>query len=96
MYTPPAGTVLVSTDYSFAELVALAQDCLTEFGQSTLADIINADVCPHYFYAGVMRGIIKPDTAFCKDPAEVARMKAFLKEKIPKEVRQQAKAVNQN
>ena len=78
---------------SGAELVALAEYCYTRFGFSILADVINADVCPHYFFAGVMKGLIKADTSFCKDPKEVERVKAFLKEHVSKEERQRAKAV---
>ena len=77
-----------------AELVALAQNCLTKYGHSVLADIINADVCPHYFFEGVILGIIEPDVSFCKDPEKVKEMKAFLKEHVTKEQRQVAKAVN--
>lgn len=94
MYKPPEGTIFLATDYSFAELVALAEYCYTRFGYSVLADVINADVCPHYFFAGVMKGLIEADTSFCKDPAEVARVKAYLKKHVTKDERQRAKAVN--
>lgn len=59
-----------------------------------LGTIINADVCPHYFFAGVMMGLIDADVSFCKDPQEVDRVKKFLKEHVSKEERQRAKAVN--
>lgn len=96
MYKAPEGTVFVAVDWSFAELVALSNCCITKYGYSVLGDIINADVCPHYFFAGVMLGLISPDVSFCKDPAEVKRMKEFLKENVSKEARQRAKAVNRN
>lgn len=73
--------------------MALAQNCLTKYHHSVLAEIINADVCPHYFFEGVILGLIKPDVSFCKDLEKVAEMKAFLKEHITKEQRQVAKAV---
>lgn len=94
MFVPPKGTIFVSTDYSFAELVALAECCITKYGYSVLGDIINADVCPHYFYAGVMLGLIPASVDFCKDPEKVAEIKAFLKEHVTKEQRNLAKAVN--
>lgn len=59
-----------------------------------LGTIINADVCPHYFFAGVMMGLIDADVSFCKDPQEVERVKKFLKEHVSKDERQRAKAVN--
>ena len=59
-----------------------------------LGTIINADVCPHYFFAGVMMGLIDADVSFCRDPQEVDRVKKFLKEHVSKDERQRAKAVN--
>lgn len=94
MYRAPEGMVFVATDYSFAELVALAQCCITKYKHSVLAEIINADVCPHYFFAGVMLGLIEPDVSFCKDPAEVERVTKFLEENVSKEQRNKAKALN--
>lgn len=93
MFRPPTGTILVATDFSFAELVSLAQCCYTKYGESVLRDIINADVCPHYFFAGVMLGLISPDISFCKDPDEVKKVKAYLKEHVATEERQKAKGV---
>ena len=94
MFMPPSGSILVSCDYSFAELVSLAQNCLTKYGKSVLAEIINADVCPHYFFEGVILGLIKPDVSFCKDPEKVEEMNAFLESHITKDQRKVAKAVS--
>lgn len=94
MFRPPHGTILVSTDYSFAELVSLAQCCYTKYGYSVLRDIINADVCPHYFFAGVMKKLITADISFCKDPEAVKDMKAFLKANVTSAERSKAKGVN--
>ena len=74
-------------------MVALAESCITKYGESVLGTIINADVCPHYFFAGVMLGLIDADVSFCKDPQEVERVKKFLKEHVSKDERQRAKAV---
>ena len=74
-------------------MVALAESCITKYGESVLGTIINADVCPHYFFAGVMMGLIDADVSFCKDPQEVERVKKFLKEHVSKDERQRAKAV---
>ena len=92
MYIPPEGTLLCSTDFSFAELVSLGESCIQKYGFSVLADIINAGVCPHYYFAGVMLGKIPADVSFCKDPQEVTKVSEFLKEHVTKQERQLAKA----
>lgn len=94
MFVPPKGAVFMSTDYSFAELVSLAENCIQKYGYSVLGTVINADICPHYFFAGVMLGLISADTSFCKDPKAVEEMKKYLKEHVSKDQRQMAKAVN--
>jgi hypothetical protein len=93
MFRPPTGTIFVATDFSFAELVSLAQCCYSKYGFSVLKDIINADLCPHYFFAGVMLGLIPPDISFCSNPEKVADMKKYLKEAVATEDRQKAKGV---
>ena len=93
MYKPEEG-LFCSTDFSFAELVALAENCIQKYGFSVLGQIINADVCPHYFFAGVMLGKIKPDVSFCSDPEKVAEMVEFLHKNVTKQERQLAKALN--
>ena len=77
-----------------AELVSLAENCIQKYGYSVLGTVINADICPHYFFAGVMLGLISADTSFCKDPKAVEEMKKYLKEHVSKDQRQMAKAVN--
>lgn len=91
MYKPEEG-LFCSTDFSFAELVALAENCIQKYGFSVLGQIINADVCPHYFFAGVMLGKIKADVSFCSDPEKVAEMVEFLHKNVTKQERQLAKA----
>ena len=93
-YVPPKGSILCATDYSFVELVCLAQSCYTRFGQSTLRDVINADVDPHYWFAGVRDGLITNDTSFIHSPQKIADLKKFLKENISTERRQNAKSAN--
>lgn len=39
-----------STDYNQVELCALAQDCLTRYGRSKMADIINEGTDLHTFF----------------------------------------------
>ena len=94
VYTTDPGYILCATDYSFLELVALAESCLTRFGESVMADIINAGVDPHRWFAGVRSKIIDSKTDFCKDPKAVEEMNEFLKANISKELRQTAKACN--
>ena len=94
MYIPPEGRVLCATDFSFVELLALAESCYVRFGFSSLGDIINADVDPHRWFAGVRDGLISNDTSFTKDPKAAAEMEAFLKAHISAKARQDAKAAN--
>lgn len=94
MYIPPEGMVLCATDFSFVELLALAESCYVRFGFSSLGDIINAGIDPHRWFAGVRDGLISNDTAFTKDPKAVEEMEAFLEANISKKARQDAKAAN--
>lgn len=91
-FRAPPGTVLCATDYSFVELVNLAESCIQRFGKSSMADVINAGVDPHRWFAGVRDGLITNDTSFINDPQKVAEMKAYLKEHITPEQRQHSKA----
>lgn len=50
------GTVWSSVDFSFVELVTLAQVHLWALGQSKLAEVINSDVDPHSLFAAGMIG----------------------------------------
>lgn len=55
-YKASEGKVLCSVDYDYIELVSVAQKCLTLFGQSVLADKINAGFDPHaYLGARIMQ-----------------------------------------
>ena len=82
---------MCATDYSFVELVCLAQSCYTRFGRSVLRDVINADVDPHSWFAGVRDGLITGDTDFIHSQQKIDELKQFLKENISKEARQHAK-----
>lgn len=59
-----------------------------------MADIINAGVDPHRWFAGVRAGIISGDTGFTSDPEKVKEVDRFLKEHVTKEQRGHAKAAN--
>lgn len=50
-YIADPGYVLNSCDYSQQELVCLAQDCYTEYGFSTMRDLINNDIDLHGYIA---------------------------------------------
>lgn len=94
IYCPYDGMILCATDFSFVELVSLAESCVQRFGFSVMGDIINAGVDPHRWFAGVRAGIIPSDTEFTKDSRAVEEMNAFLEENITKEARQHSKAAN--
>ena len=51
------GCVLVAADYHVAELCALAQVLLDMYGDSRLADVLNAGQDVHLWFAGQMAGI---------------------------------------
>ena len=56
LYRASEGHVLCSVDYSAIELASLAQKCLSLFGQSVLADKINAGMDAHaYLGAAIAR-----------------------------------------
>ena len=56
MYLAPQGYLLYAADYSQLELCALAQSCLHWQGQSRMADLINAGVDLHRWFAARVLG----------------------------------------
>lgn len=56
-FVPRPGYVFVLCDYSFIELVTLAQSCFEMFGFSAMRDAINAGLDPHLDMAADMLGI---------------------------------------
>lgn len=94
VFAPFEGTILCATDYSFIELVSFAQTCYSRFGFSVMRDVINADIDPHRWFAGIMIGLIKPDLSGKDDPEWVAKLNKYLKENVPDDTRQIAKAGN--
>jgi hypothetical protein len=50
-FTPRAGKVFAQADFSGLELHTLAQCCVTLFGQSHLAEVLNAGLDPHTAFA---------------------------------------------
>ncbi len=50
IYTAPPKNYLLSVDYSQLELCALAEHCLKYFGQSKMAELINADIDLHSWF----------------------------------------------
>lgn len=55
-FVPRRGKLFAFCDYSFIELVTLAQVCLWKFGYSVLGDSINAGRDPHLVMAATMLG----------------------------------------
>lgn len=78
------GCLFGFADYSFVELVTLAQLQLWEYGRSTLADIINAGQDPHAWFGAKLLGITYAEMD--------ARLAAG--DKAAKAMRQAAKAAN--
>lgn len=59
-YVASPGNVLCSVDYNFIELVSVAQRCLDLFGQSILADKINAGCDPHAYLGASIMARVEP------------------------------------
>ena len=57
-----------------------------------MADVINAGIDPHRWFAGVMNKIITADLTHKDDPEWVKKTNAFLEEHVSKKQRQDAKA----
>ena len=56
-FVPRAGKVFAQGDFSGLELHTLAQTCVTLFGQSHLAEVLNAGLDPHTAFAADILGI---------------------------------------
>jgi DNA polymerase-1 len=79
---PRPGYLFGSCDYSFIELVTLAQVCLYKYGESALAKAINAGLDPHLDMAASLLGITYAEASARKKEPQI------------KEARQMAKALN--
>jgi hypothetical protein len=83
-FTPRPGKIFAQADFSGLELHTLAQTCVTLFGQSHLAEVLNAEIDPH--------------TAFAADILEVSYEQALAMKKAGDEkfdnARQTAKVAN--
>lgn len=56
MFVPPSGNYFLTADYKMIELCALAQICLDKYGESAMADLINADKDLHRELAAKITG----------------------------------------
>ena len=56
-FTPRAGKVYAQGDFGGLELCTLAQTCVTLFGRSHLAEVLNAGLDPHTAFAADILGI---------------------------------------
>lgn len=81
-YAPREGWLYAVADYSFIELVTLAQTCLDRYGESRLAEAINAGMDPHL---GMAASMLKISYAEAKRRSDEPQIKA---------ARQAAKAYN--
>lgn len=57
LFIADEGHVICSVDYNYIELVSAAQQCMELFGQSVLADKINAGYDPHAYLAAGIYGM---------------------------------------
>ncbi len=83
-FIPRAGKVFAQADFSGLELHTLAQTCVTLFGQSHLAEVLNAGFDPHTAFAADILGISYEEA--------VARKKAG--DEVVDNARQTAKVAN--
>jgi hypothetical protein len=83
-FIPRRGWYFIDADYSFIELVTLAQTCIDLFGWSKLADAINAGLDPHLDIAAEILGL----------SYEMALARYQAGDPEIKEARQKAKSLN--
>ena len=93
MFAAPEGYAFCCTDYTGSELMSLAQDCYTRYGQSRLRELINAGVDVHYWFAGVIKGLIDPRT-FDINNVDVKELLDMLHANVTKAERSFAKEPN--
>lgn len=90
IFRAPEGYALCCTDFTGSELMSLAQDCYSRYGHSRLRELINAGVDVHYWFAGVIKGLIDPKK-FKIEGTDVKGLTQMFHEKITKAERNFAK-----
>lgn len=84
-FLPTPGRVLCSIDYNYIELVSAAQTCVQLFGESVLADKINAGYDPHAFLGAVIARMFSDgEFAGSEDLDENYQLFINLKKAVPK------------
>ena len=83
-FIPREGKVFAQADFAGLELHTLAQTCVTLFGQSHLAEVLNAEIDPHTAFAADI---------LCIEYEEAVRRKAAGDEELDN-ARQTAKVAN--
>ena len=71
-FTPRPGKVFAQADFAGLELHTLAQTCVTLFGQSHLAEVLNAGLDPHTAFAADILGISYEDAVARKKAGDEA------------------------
>jgi hypothetical protein len=71
-FIPRAGKVFAQADFSGLELHTLAQTCVTLFGQSKLAEALNAGIDPHTAFAADILGISYEEAVARKNAGDEA------------------------
>jgi DNA polymerase I-like protein with 3'-5' exonuclease and polymerase domains len=92
MFVASPGNVLAAVDYCQLELCTLAQTCVTRFGHSRMADLINANVDLHRWFAAKVKGLLSREYDM-RDEGDLASLKDILKG-VSKKDRSDAKAAN--
>ncbi len=80
-YVPRPGYLYATADYSYAELCTLAQTCLDWFGESKLAETINASRDPHKATGATLLGLSYEDfeESFTRGDKEAKRARQLAK-----------------
>lgn len=76
-FVPRAGHVFVQADYEGLELHTLAQVCLSMFGKSRLAEMLNAGEDPHLAFAAKVLKISYAEAKAHKSEPKVKEARAF-------------------
>ena len=84
---PKPGSVFLTIDYSYIELVTLAAVCKARYGFSVLGQVIIDGIDPHSFTAAMFKGVPLEEFMKMKESANELERNEYI------ELRQKAKVV---